>query len=70
MKTYPTTYKITRHYRDHDLTRFMKRNLTLEEAREWCKDPETSSSTCSDETNAAEDTYKFGPWFDSFEEES
>lgn len=63
------TYRVTRHYRDHDLKRFMKSHLTLEEAQAWCRNKETSSSTCSPETYLIEETERFGPWFDAYEEE-
>jgi len=39
----------------------MKRGLTLEEAQEHCRNPETSGSTCSDLS-------KRGQWFDGYEE--
>jgi len=42
--------------------------LTLEEAQDWCKDPETSSRTCKHPNNVAR-TERCGPWFDGYEEE-
>ena len=62
------TYKIFRLFRDHDKSRKIKRGLTLNEAQAHCRDPETSSSTC---TNAAgkRRTKQRGPWFDAYEAE-
>ena len=42
--------------------RVIKRGLTLKEAQEWCKNPETSGRTCSD-------LKKRGDWFDGYEKE-
>ena len=50
-----------------DGKRTIKVGLTLEEAREHCSDSETSSSTCSAETELAETMGT--PWFDGYEEE-
>jgi hypothetical protein len=48
--------------------RTVKRGLSLEEAQAHCKDPETSSTTC---TNAIgkQRTKKHGAWFDGYTEE-
>ncbi len=60
-------YKIVRMYqtigRPH---RTIKAHLTLKEAQDHCKDPETSSSTC---TSAARLRYtkRVGKWLDGFE---
>ena len=64
-----TTYTIIRCFYSGK-TRVIKRRLTLDEAKAHCKDPETSSSTCSPETKQAE-VAKSGdePWFDSYNEE-
>ena len=56
-----TTYKIIR-FRFEGNDRTIKRGLTLEEAQEHCRDPETSGSTCSD-------LKKRGQWFDGYSEE-
>ena len=56
-----TTYKIIR-FRFEGNGRVIKRGLTLEEAQEHCRDPETSGSTCSD-------LKKRGQWFDGYAEE-
>lgn len=62
------TYRIVRMYKDTYETKVMARGLTLEEAQEHCKDPETSSSTCAELDNL-EHTRDHGPWFDGYEEE-
>jgi len=56
-----TTYKIIR-FKFEGNDRVIKRGLTLEEAQEHCKDPETSGSTCSD-------LKRRGMWFDGYTEE-
>lgn len=62
-------YKIIRFYKDHPMERLtVRRGLTLEEAQEWCNDPETSSSTCTTESGLAH-TEEWGPWFDGYDEE-
>jgi len=40
-------------------------NVTLEQAQEYCKDPETSSSTCLERTSVMR-TQLRGPWFDGY----
>lgn len=47
-------------------TRTIKSDLTLEEAKAWCRDPETSSSTCKTAVKKAY-TKAHGPWFDGYE---
>lgn len=63
-----TYYKIIRSYRDQDVKPMERRGLTLEEAQAHCKDPETSSSTCTSEEGLKR-TRMYGPWFDGYEEE-
>lgn len=63
-----TTYKILRFHRDIDKTLVIERGLTLEEAQAHCKDPETSSSTCT-EAACLNYTEVNGAWFDGYEEE-
>jgi hypothetical protein len=63
------TYKITRHFRDSGRRRVIKTGLTLALAKAHCKDPETSSSTCTGEDGKRR-TRRSGPWFDSFSRES
>lgn len=59
-----TTYSIVRfHFQGENEVRAT--GLTLEEAQEHCNDPETSSSTCSEDTAAANP----GKWFDGYREE-
>ena len=57
------TYSICRFIYDEP-NELIKEGLTLEEAREWCNDPETSYKTCSSETQE-----KIGHelWFDGYE---
>ena len=65
----PTCYYILRIYKDggRGQTRVIKRGLTLEQARDHCRDKETSSSTCTTATARAR-TRKSGPWFDTYEQ--
>lgn len=63
-----STYRIVRRYRDADKALIMMRGLTLEQAQEWCRDPETSSSTATLPYNVRR-TKRCGPWFDGYEEE-
>lgn len=70
-------YKIVRFYEDDKMRggrallgaphngMTIKDGLTLEEAQEHCDDPETRSSTCSDDTHEQQ----YGPWFDGYTEE-
>lgn len=62
------TYCIIRFYQRNHPKKTIKTGLTLEEAKEHCADPETSSNRCSEEANVNH-THEFGPWFDGFEEE-
>lgn len=64
-------YKIVRVYLDREKApnrRVVKRDLTLEEAQAHCKDPQTSSRTCTSRAGKAR-TRKYGPWFDGYEEQ-
>lgn len=64
-----TTYKIIRFYQRYDQPkRVIKRGLTLEEAQAHCRDPETSSSTCTS-SEGRRRTEERGPWFDGYNEE-
>ncbi len=64
-----TTYRIVRvHYNEDIPKRCIKRHLTLEEAQNWCRDPETSSKTATSKSAVAY-TASRGAWFDAYEEE-
>jgi len=56
------TYKIVRKFFKGE-SETIKEGLTLEEAQEHCSDPETSSSTCT------ENPYPGQTWFDCYYEE-
>lgn len=62
-----TAYKIIRRglngYR-----RQIKSGLTLEQAQEHCRDPETSSQTCT-RADRKRITARIGPWFDGYEQD-
>jgi len=62
------TYKIVRMFFNRG-NRTIKSGLTLEQAQEHCQDPETSSSTCTEEAGLHR-TAKFGAWFDGYELQS
>lgn len=61
------TYKIVRSF-FRGGKRVVKRGLTLAEAQEHCKDPETSSRTCTG-YKGRKLTAGRGPWFDGYEKE-
>lgn len=62
-----STYKIERlFFRGGHRT--IKTGLTLEEAQGHCRDPETSSRTCTKSKNLQRTNLR-GPWFDSYSEE-
>lgn len=59
-----TTFKIVRHvFKGRSYV--VAAGLTEEEAKEWCSDPETSSSTATNPVGPVPD----GPWFDDYTEE-
>ncbi len=62
------TFRIVRRYRDTGRALTMARGLTLEGAQAWCRNPETSSSTCTKPANVRR-TKRCGPWFDGYEKE-
>ncbi len=63
------TYKIIRKFANNsDLNEEIATGLTLKEAQAHCRDPETSSRTCTDAFLNAQ-TNACGPWFDAYEEE-
>ena len=63
------TYKVIRMFESDDYeTEILARGLTLEEAQAHCNSPETSSSTAQS-SEATARTFKFGRWFDGYNEE-
>lgn len=63
------TYEVVRFYQDLSVANeVIETGLTLEEAKEHCQDPETSSRTCTSEEGRAR-TSEFGEWFEGFREE-
>ena len=60
-------YKIIRMY-FKSRSRVIERGLTLEEAQQHCRNPETSSTTCTS-TAGKRRTRSKGQWFDGYEEE-
>lgn len=61
-------YKIVRMYFSSDISnRTIKSGLTLKEAQDHCKDPETSWKTAT-KYRARKRTEMYGPWFDSYQE--
>lgn len=68
-ETMTETYKVVRMYQaDNCATETVKTGLTRAEAKEYCSDPETSSSTCST-PEAERRTRLCGPWFCGFDSE-
>ena len=61
------TYMIVRHFCKGD-NEVIKTDLSLEEAQEWCSDPDTASKTCTTKEGMAL-TMNHGQWFDGYEEE-
>lgn len=61
-------YKIVRHF-ENGRKRVIERGLTLEEAQAHCKDPESSSTTCTSETGRRR-TKRSGRWFDGYAEDT
>jgi hypothetical protein len=59
-------YKIVRVYLKGG-SRTIKSGLALAEAQAHCKDPETSSRTCTG-SKAKARTRNSGPWFDVYQE--
>lgn len=62
-------YKIVRMFQnEHKPNRTIRKNLTLEEARAHCRDPETSWKTATSAA-ARRRTRQYGSWFDGYEEQ-
>jgi len=59
-------YKIVRYFYKSERCTIVARNLTLEEAQAWCKDPDTSSKTATSR-NAKQRTARYGAWFDGYD---
>jgi hypothetical protein len=63
------SYKIVLHYADLKLgKRTVERGLTLEEAQAYCRDPESSSHTCTSATGRRR-TKQRGHWFYGYTKE-
>ncbi len=63
------TYRIRRcFFNDEHPDQIIDTGLTLEEAQAHCRDPETSSKTCTSE-EGRKLTEECGPWFDGYDEE-
>ena len=66
------TYKIIRRFFNPSIREgrdsVKKRGLTKEQAQAYCRDPETSSSTCKEPGNVKR-TEICGPWFDAYTSE-
>lgn len=62
------TYKIVRRYFKNFSKRTIDTGLTLQEAKDHCSNPETSSRTCTS-AKGKKLTQQKGPWFDGYEKE-
>lgn len=63
------SYKVLRFYESDSVeTETVLTGLTLDQAQAHCKDPETSSSTCTN-PEGVERTARSGRWFDGWTEE-
>lgn len=62
------TYKVIRFFENSNRRYVVKTGLTLEEAQAHCRDPETSSSTCTTPEGERR-TARAGRWFDGWAEE-
>ncbi len=63
-------YNIVRFYHNHPngtVRQVIESRVTLEDAQAHCKDPETSSSTCTGQIGRRR-TQQVGDWFDGYEE--
>lgn len=60
-------YQIVRFYKGQGHRSVIRKDVSLEEAQRHCKDPETSSSTCTGPV-ARDHTNRYGDWFDGYEE--
>lgn len=62
------TYAVRRFYMEDSDSEVVAEGLSLDEAQEHCRDPETSSSTAKSKDALAR-TQERGPWFEGYEEE-
>jgi hypothetical protein len=60
-------YKIVRYFYKDSRKRVIKTGLTLEQVQAHCKDPETSSMTCTKYAGRKR-TKQYGMWFDGYTE--
>lgn len=60
-------YNIVRFYKRSYRKSIIRQRVTLAEAKAWCSDPETSSSTAKS-PQARRRTKLVGDWFDGYEE--
>lgn len=64
-----TSYRIVRFFQKGEpQRRGLPTGLSLDEAQEHCKDPETSSRTCT-KREGVKRTEERGAWFEGYEEE-
>jgi hypothetical protein len=64
-----TTYTVVRFFANPELDEeVLTTGLSLDEARAHCRDPESSSRTCTGRSGRAI-TKVHGPWFDGYREE-
>jgi hypothetical protein len=61
------TYKIIRFYQNQG-SEVLATGLDLETVQEHCRNPETSSRTCTS-VGGKTRTKRFGPWFDGYTSE-
>lgn len=64
----PRCYKVVRRFFKNGRKITIKRNLTLIEAQDHCKDPQTSSSTCTNAVGKRR-LREHGHWQDGYERE-
>lgn len=63
------TYRIVRFFQDPEIENTVVRvNMTIEQAKAWCNNPETSSVTCTTSFGRRR-TEMYGPWFDRWQVE-
>jgi hypothetical protein len=65
-KKHGCIYAVLRIFRDSSRRVTLKTHQTLELAQAHCRDPETSSSTCTTKEGKAR-TRRYGPWFECYE---